>query len=204
VASGNQVQGYAASLITMGEGVALQAYEDPAKGAGRNIGMGYNLKANAATVDQDLKQAKVPAERIEGVKNGTVQLTPDQAVRLLKLTLPRYEKQVRNTAEAAAPGLWDTKLTQREKAVMIDVAYQVGSTDQFKKAWAAAARGDMQAFADEVKVSYTDHSGQRREDTRRNNLRASMLAGLAHWDAVLDRFGSLPSDKLQAAALASK
>jgi GH24 family phage-related lysozyme (muramidase) len=198
-ATASTPQVYAMSLITMGEGVALRAYDDPARGAGKNIGMGYNLKANEKTVQADLRRAQVPEERIQAVIDGTADLTKDQAKRLLQVALPRYETQVKEVANATSPGLYD-RMTPAQKAVMLDVAWQVGSTDQFKKAWSALASGDMARFADETKVFYTDRSGARREDTRRNNLRASMLAGLSHWEATVSKFGSLPSSKLQAVA----
>ncbi|KQW02211.1 hypothetical protein [Rhizobacter sp. Root1221] len=195
--------GYAASLVTMGESVALRAYDDPAHGAGKNIGMGYNLKANEKNVVSDLKRAGVPEERIEGIRDGSVQLTPEQAKRLLMVALPRYEKQTQTVAEAAAPGLW-AKMTPAQRAVMIDVAYQVGDPAKFKQAWAALAAGDQETFQKETKVFFTDRSGERKEDTRRNNLRASMLAGLSHWEASVQKYGTLPSSKLQAVALTSQ
>ena len=189
-------QSYAASLISMGEGVMLETYEDPAQGAGRNIGMGYNLTANAATAPADLKRAGVPDERIREVLDGKRRLEPDQAKRLLLVALPRYEKQVQEVAEATSPGLWN-RMTPAQKAVMIDVAWQVGSADKFKQAWGALAANDMPRFADETKVFYTDRSGAKKEDTRRNNLRASMLAGLSHWEATVEKYGALPSSKLE-------
>jgi hypothetical protein len=196
-------QSYAASLITMGESVALRAYQDPAKDAGSNIGMGYNLKANAASVNADLKRAGVPEEAIEAVKSGKAELTPDQAKRLLMVAMPRYEKQVHDLAESTQTGLWG-RMTPAQKAVMIDVAWQVGDAGQFKRAWEALSKGDQKAFAEETKVTYVDRSGERREDTRRNNLRASMLAGMSFWDTTVQKFGSLPSSKLQALAATSK
>lgn len=192
----------AASLITLGEGVVLQAYDDPASGAGKNIGMGYNLKANAGRVHADLKQAGVPAERIQDVVDGKAALTPEQAKRLLMVALPRYEKQVQEVAESSSPGLW-SKMTAAQKAVMIDVAWQTGDPAQFKKAWGSLVAGDNAAFTEQTKVHYTDRSGTRREDTRRNALRASMLAGLGHWQATVEKYGSLPSSKLQALAFNS-
>jgi GH24 family phage-related lysozyme (muramidase) len=190
-------EGLAAALITMGESVALQAYDDPAQGAGKNIGMGYNLQANAKTVRSDLKRALVPEERIDQVLAGEVQLTPEQAKRLLMVAMPRYEKQVQEVAEATSPGLW-ARMKPVQKAVMVDVAWQVGSTEKFKKAWEAVAANDMEKFTEETKVTYVDRSGTRREDKRRNDLRASMLAGIPHWEALVDKYESLPANKLAA------
>ena len=199
-AAGSQHMSYAASLTTLGEGVKLSRYSDPAAGAGDNIGMGYNLKANAATANEDLRRAGVPADVVQQVLDGKAELTTDQAKRLLMVSLPRYEKSARDTAEATSPGLW-AKMLPQQKAVMIDVAYQVGSTDQFKKAWGALARGDATAFADATKVTYVDKSGTRKEDTRRNGLRATMLGGLGMWDQAMSKYAALPSTKLAANTL---
>lgn len=191
-------QGLAASLITMGEGMVLQAYSDPARGAGKDIGMGYNLAANQATVDADLKRSGVPQEALQAVKDGTAKLTPDQAVRLLRVALPRYETEARNTAEETQVGLWQ-RMTPIQRAVMIDVAWQMGDSGRFKKAWSALAAGDQTRFADEAKVFYVNRNGDRVEDTRRNNLRANMLAGIERWNALVSAAGNAPQSKLLSA-----
>ena len=182
---------------------ALQARDDPAFGAGKNIGMGYNLKANEATSRSDLRRAGVPDERIDDVLEGRASLMPEQAQRLLMVAMPRYEKQVQEVANAANPGLWD-RMTAPQRAVMVDVAYQVGSTDKFKKAWAALATGDSESFRNETKVFYTNKAGERVEDTRRGQLRASMLSGIPHWEAMVQKYGSMPGSKLQALAMSPK
>lgn len=174
--------GLASSLIAMREGVSLTAYPDPNPEAGMNIGAGYNLKANAANVDSDLKRAGVPVDRIADVKTGKASLTPDQAKRLIEVAAPRYEESARKSAEATAPGLW-TRMTASQRAVMVDIAYQVGDPAQFKKAWAALAAGKTQEFSDETRVSYRNKAGVMVEDTRARELRASMLAGIADWNA---------------------
>lgn len=190
--------GLAASLISVAEEVVLNRYGDPAKDAGFNIGMGYNLKANAATVDADLKAAGVPADRIEAVKNGTAELLPDQAKRLLMHTMPRYEKLAKSAAEGTQPGLW-LKMTPPQRAVMIDIGWQMGNPAAFKKAWGHLASGDQAAFASETKVFFTNQRGERVEDTRRGNLRANMLAGVSTWDATLARVAGTPSTKMASA-----
>jgi len=123
----------AASLVTAREGVMLSAYGDPAKGAGLNVGAGYNLKANAATAAADLKAVGVPAERVPDVQAGKAALTPDQVKALTKLTIQRFEPQVIKAAEAAKPGLWQS-LTPQQRAVMLDVAYQTGDPGSYSKA----------------------------------------------------------------------
>lgn len=192
----------AASLVTMGEGLSLQRYQDPAKGAGMNIGMGYNLNANKDHAVSDLTMAGVPQERIQDVIEGRASLTQRQAERLLLNTLPRFADQVKRTADATNPELWG-RMTPAQKAVMIDVAYQAGDPAKFKKAWAALSANDPKIFAEETKVTYTNQAGAKVEDTRRNNLRASLLTGTSHWEAAIKTFAKLPSSKLQAATVAS-
>lgn len=185
----------AASLITMGEAVALTSYDDPNPDAGRNIGMGYNLKANAGRAREDLKRAGVPEERIDQVLKGEVELLPAQAKRLLDISLPRYSKLAEKAAEETAPGLWGRMLPS-QRAVMIDVAWQTGDPDQFRKAWKALADNKPDEFAAAIKVFYSDGSGQKVEDKRRNGLRAAMLAGAPAWGATLARSAGVPSTKL--------
>lgn len=200
---GLQHQGLAASLITMGEGVVLQAYPDPAKDAGNNIGAGYNLKANAANAPSDLKRAGVPESLIQDVIAGKRQMTTEQVMRLTQVAMPRYENLARDTAEKTSPGLW-AKMTPPQKAVMIDVAYQVGSVDQFRRAWSALANGDQEGFIKEAQTTYVNQSGERVTDKRRNTLRAAMLGGSPQWSATIDKYGSLPGSALDVAALNRK
>ncbi|PIM50806.1 hypothetical protein CS062_23050 [Roseateles chitinivorans] len=180
--------GLAGSLIAMREGVSLTAYPDPNPSAGMNIGAGYNLKANAANVNQDLKRAGVPEDRVEDVKAGRASLTPDQAKRLIEVAAPRYETLARRSAEETAPGLWG-RMTPQQRAVMVDIAYQVGDPAQFKKAWAALAAGKTQEFSDETRVFYRNKAGEMVEDARARDLRASMLAGIADWDTRINLMG---------------
>lgn len=201
--TGTMHQSLAASLTTMGEAVMLQAYPDPAKDAGYNIGMGYNLKANAKEAPDDLKRAGVPADMVQAVISGKAQITPEQASRLLMVTMPRYEKSAKDAAESTSPGLWG-KMTPAQKAVMTDISYQVGSSGQFKKAWAALAAGDSAAFSAASKVFYTNKDGVKVEDTRRNSLRAAMLEGTEKWSAVVSKYGSFPSNQMESLALNTK
>ena len=174
----------AASLATVREGVVLSAYSDPARGAGLNIGAGYNLKGNATTTAADLQAVGVPPNRIEDIKAGKAALTPEQAKWLTQLTMRRVDEQVKKVAEGVKPGLW-ASLSAPQKAVMLDVAYQTGDASQYRKAWAALAKGDTQAFRSELRTYYTNQQGQRTEDTRALDLRASLLQGLPAWKARL-------------------
>lgn len=192
----------AASLVTVGEGVVTHAYDDPAQGAGRNIGTGYNLKANAENAPADLRRAGVPAGSVQGVLEGTLQMTSDQVSRLTQVSIQKYAEIAKGTAEKSAPGLW-ARMTAPQKAVMIDLAYQVGSVDKYKNAWKALAAGDEAGFAANAVTTYVNRAGERVVDKRRNSLRASMLAGSSTWDATVNKYGSYPSTALDVASLNS-
>lgn len=188
--------GIAGALVTQGEAVALTAYTDPNPAAGKNIGTGYNLNANAATVNDDLRRAGVPKERIEDVKSGRASLTPEQAENLTKVVLPRYAKQAKAVVDKADPALWD-RLTDPQRAVMVDLAWQLGqgSLEKFKKAVGALAAGDNAAFLEHSRVFYTNAKGERVEDTRRNNLRAHAIRGtLAQAAGITKTLPSTPVD----------
>lgn len=165
-----------AALTAMGEGLVLKATPDPNPRAGNNIGYGYNLNANAGTIADDFRRANIPATSIEGIKAGTVQITPEQAARLLEVSLPRYEARAKQAVDAVDPNLWPA-LSMPQKAALTDVSYQVGDVGQFHKALGALARKDVAGFQDALKVTYLDKDGNRREDVRRNNLRALMVSG---------------------------
>ncbi|RQT93850.1 hypothetical protein DF146_12315 [Burkholderia cenocepacia] len=170
----------AASLTAMGEGLVLKATPDPNPKAGLNIGYGYNLRANDATIGEDFRRAQIPRESIDGIKAGTVQITPEQAARLLEVSLPRYEQRAKQAVDAARPGLWYT-ISAGQRAALTDVAYQVGDVGQFQKAIGALARKDIAGFNDALKVTYLADDGTRREDQRRNNLRSLMINGISAW-----------------------
>ncbi|WP_396328907.1 hypothetical protein [Burkholderia anthina] len=167
---------FSAALTAMGEGLVLKATPDPNPKAGNNIGYGYNLNANAGTIGEDFRRAGIPATSIDGIKNGSVQITPEQAARLLEVTLPRYEARAKQAVDAVDPKLWSA-LSMPQKATLTDVSYQVGDVGQFHKALGALARKDVAGFQDALKVTYLDKDGNRREDVRRNNLRALMVSG---------------------------
>ncbi|MCR4467785.1 hypothetical protein [Burkholderia sp. SCN-KJ] len=176
--------GLAASLTAMGEGLVLKATPDPNPKAGNNIGYGYNLNANAGTIEEDFRRAGIPSKSIDGIKSGSVQITPEQAARLLEVSLPRYEARAKQAVEVASPGLW-RRISAGQRAVFTDVAYQVGDVGQFHKAIGALARKDIAGFNDALKVTYLDKGGNRREDVRRNNLRSLMINGVSAWSQGL-------------------
>jgi hypothetical protein len=181
---GRDYRAQARALITLGEAVMLTAYDDPAKGAGKNIGMGYNLKANAKVAAEDLRKAGVPPDEIPKVLAGQRAITPRHAMNLLNVAMPRYEQAARAAIEKAQPGAWES-LPPRAKAALIDVAWQAGSPEKFQKATQALLAGDMQGFADNLKVHYKNKQGEMVEDVRRNQLRSAMLGGPARFRALV-------------------
>lgn len=189
-----------AALITAGEGVASKPYQDPRREAGTNIGMGYNLKANAATVDMDLAAAGVSPGDAAGVKAGTRALTVEQSKALLLAVVPRYTELAQKAADKALPGLW-SKMTNQQRAVMTDIGYQTGNPAQFAKALQSLAKGDTAAWQQETKVFYrkTD-GGPLIEDATRTGHRAAFLAGQGIFQARVGQLATIPSNALQALA----
>ncbi len=191
--------GMAASLIALREGLVTAVYNDPAKGAGQNIGFGYNLDANKDRLESDFKRAGIDPSLIPAIKEGRAQITPEQAQKLLMVTLPPYVKRAEMAVNRLGrDGLWQD-LSPQQRAIMVDIAYQVGSVDKFEKAIKALADNDAKAFSAEVSTFYTDRSGNRREDTRARRLRADLLAGRSQWHARIQQVGRLPSSALESA-----
>lgn len=187
-------RGTALALITMGEAMVLQRYPDPAKGD--NIAMGYSLTANAKTAKNDLKRAKVPDNMIEDVIAGRAALTMEQAMRLTEVAYTRYEHSAAAAANNTAPGLWD-RLNHKQRAVLVDVAWQTGDPAQFTRALKSLVAGDMVSFKDQIKVRYRDRkTGEMKEDVRRNNLRASLLDGT--FGSAIREASRIPSTRLAA------
>lgn len=176
-----------AALITTGEAVRLTAYTDPNSSAGKNIGMGYNLNANAATIEADFRKAGIPVERIPDIKAGRASITEQQAMGLLVAVLPRYQQKAADAVNEIRPNSWKT-LSEGQKAMLTDVQWQVGDVSQFKTALHALLAGDMVKFNSSIKVKYrANATAPYQEDTRRNSLRSAALAGADSFMRVLSR-----------------
>lgn len=176
------------AMITVGEEVMLGRYEDPAKGAGFNIGMGYNFNANAKTLHKDLERAGVIRSEVQKVIDGKAQITPRQAMNLLTLQLDRYEDAAQRAVEKRQPGAW-ARIPPRAKAALIDVAWQAGDPGQFTTAISKLLEGDVGGFSESLVVTYKDKAGNRKVDTRRNQMRSALLAGPARFKAIVDNHG---------------
>jgi hypothetical protein len=174
----------AGALITQGESVALKVYDDPAKGAGKNIGIGYNLNGNAGTLESDFRKAGIPVESIEAIKAGKASITAEQAQRLLNVTVERYADKAKGVIEKKYPGMWN-RMTPNQKAVVTDVAYQVKDFSQFGPSIDALFSGDQARIDGAFQVKFTDQNGTVKVDTRRNNLRANMLKGTSVFSSIV-------------------
>jgi hypothetical protein len=174
-----------AALTALGEGVALRAYKDPARGM--NIGIGYNMDANAATLAEDFRRAGIPAEHIEEIKAGTKSISREQAMRLYTAVQPRYEAIAQRGVEKLYPGEW-AKLPANQRAVLTDVAYQVGSIDKFTTAIDAFLQNDMVTGGEHLVVKYKDrNTGDYKTDYGRHNLRLAMLQSPSSFTNTLSR-----------------
>lgn len=190
-----------AALVTMGEGVRLTAYKDPATGAGMNIGIGYNFQGRGSRIASDFAKAKIPNDdaSIQAIKEGRMSISEEQAQRLLKAVLPEYKEIARKAVEARATGLWD-KLPEHQKAVLTDVAYQVGDVSQFKTALGHLMAGEAEAFGGALKVKYRKGAdGAYVTDDPRNNLRSLMLSqGAQFFMTTINEASRKPASKLAA------
>ena len=197
----------AGALTAMGEGVVLQVYPDPAKG--RNIGLGYNIDQNLETYREDFRKAGIPADKIDAIVEGKAGITTDQAVRLYTVVQPRYEAMAKAAVERIMPGVWG-RLMPNQKAVMTDLAYQVGSADkskavdQFSKGLAMMLSGKLEDAAKHFGVSWRRRQdGQMVVDEHRNNLRSHMLQSPEGFDFVVHNVGRKPRNAAEALRLSS-
>lgn len=189
------------ALTTMGEGVALRAYKDPSRGT--NIGIGYNMTANAANITEDFRRAGIPADLVEGIKNGTVSIDADQAMRLFTAVQPRYTAIAKAGIEAKHAGVWD-KLPPNQKAVLVDMAYQVGSIEKFTKMADHLSAGDLVKAGEGMKVNYRDRTtGETVVDVGRHNLRMNMLHTPENFTNILAHVARKPRTVFDARKLAS-
>jgi hypothetical protein len=174
--------GMAVGLTGLGEGLRLARYQDPAKGAGWNIGFGYNIDANKATVRDDFRAANIPSDKVDAILNGKASITEDQAQRLLQHTLEkRYIPRAQGVVEKVEPGLWG-KLTPHMRTVLTDVAYQVKDFNEFapsiKKMSEAIRTKNPELLKNVLTVMYDPNgSGKKVPVPGRNEKRWQFLAG---------------------------
>lgn len=177
---------YSGALTAMGEGVVLKAYKDPANGT--DIGIGYNIDANRKTVEEDFRKAGIQYP-VADVESGKASISVEQAVRLYQVVKPRYEALATNAFEAKYGKGSFKNLSDPEKAVLTDIAYQSGASvnnfnilmgRMFNKNYDGNLEGDLS-------ISYKNRNGDRVVDKNRNNLRVNMLLG--KWSPALKLAG---------------
>ncbi len=166
-----------AALVAASEALRTTSYADS---GGRSIGYGYNMTRNGdEQTIKDFRAAGIPVDQLEAIKAGTVQITEEQANRLLLTTLDRYAANARDVVEKREPGAWN-KITPQQRAVLTDLAYQGG-------------KGNLSKLGDAVdKLVKGDLSGAGlvlhiagKPDSRRHDLRKLMLAGPVHFNSIL-------------------
>lgn len=190
------------SLTVMSEGLRLTAYKD---NKGSAIGVGYNMDANSKTLAEDFRRSGIPASSIEAIKAGTASITEDQAMRLYQVSYGRATQAAQAGVERLyGQGEW-LKLPPNKQAVLVDIAYQVGSVDKFIKGVGSLVNGDDQAAMDHLKVKYRQRSdGKFVEDTPRNNLRFHMLNGTGTFGGLIDEVARKPRSIIEAKVAAAQ
>lgn len=190
------------SLTVMSEGVRLTAYKD---NKGSAIGVGYNMDANAKTLTEDFRRSGIPESSIESIKSGKASITEDQAMRLYQVSYARATQSAQAGVEKLyGQGEW-LKLPPNKKAVLVDIAYQVGSVDKFIKGVGSLIDGDDQAAMDHLKVKYRQRSdGKFVEDTPRNNLRFHMLNGTGTFGGLIDEVARKPRSLIESKVAAAQ
>jgi GH24 family phage-related lysozyme (muramidase) len=183
--SGSEYKNFAAALIITGEGVSATAYDDPNRKAGKNIGAGFNFNAHSLeNTKRYFAQAGINPGKIDDLKEGKASLTPDQIKNLVMVTLPTYTKKAKEAVEELYPRMWDN-MTPYQRAVITDVAYQVGDVRQFRQSIQAMYSGDSDKISQAFKVKYSK-DGKMVEDVRRNTIRAKALEGFGAFRAFVN------------------
>jgi GH24 family phage-related lysozyme (muramidase) len=175
----SKMEDSASALIMAREGLRTTAYDDPAKGAGKNIGFGYNLNQRShKEIERDFKRAGINFGDLEGIRSGKVKISSDQARLLLEATVPQYVKAAQSVANGAKAGMWD-ELSNSQKAVLVDLAYQLGpgKLQKFKQSFKALMSGTADDLGNLFMVNYTDQTGKLVPDTRGHALRSAMYSG---------------------------
>lgn len=173
-------------LTALREGVSLRAYNDPARGL--NIGIGYNMDQNKATVDSDFRRAGITFP-VEDIRSGKATITTEQAIRLYRVVQPKYEQWAKDAYEnVAGTGAYD-KLAKSEKAVLTDMTYQAGKkVADFKTLIGELAKPEHTITGDMLRMFYKDRNTQKlKEDVNSKNLRLHVLTG--RLDVALNGLG---------------
>lgn len=136
----------------------------------RTIGYGYNIDAHL-NPSNDLIEAGVSEEDVEGVLRGEKEIDETTAVRLLHLSTVRAQQD----AQRVVPRY--DKLPPEVQEVVTNMAYQMGPTGLlgFKKFREALYQGDYEKAAKEI----LDSKFARKDAPERAKRHAKVLSGLA-------------------------
>lgn len=161
------------ALMAIGEGFRNKLFGDPNQ-KDSLIGFGYNVSVRSnEQIARDFARAGiVDPDRQQRVLRGEEAITPDEAARLSQQV---KEKSARVAVATLGQKAWDV-LPDHRRAVLIDLAYQVGdNSTAFKSALKNLARGNEKGVLAALEVSYWKEKDQQRvKDHRRNNLRLAM------------------------------
>jgi len=184
------------ALTVLGEGVVSRVYRDA--GGIPTIGVGYNLQANAATLQDDFRRALIPAERIEDIKAGRAELTSDQITRLFDISYGRIEESTKKTVESLyGKDAW-AKLGAHRRAVLTDLAFNVGSIKEFPQTLDRFMNEMGSLEEQNFVVHYRNKEGKMIPLEARNNLRVGMLNGMHSFQAIVEQVASKPRSSVQA------
>lgn len=190
------------SLTVLGEGVRSKVYLD-SQGI-PTIGIGYNLRSNARTLKEDFRRSGIPADAIEDIKAGRKELTQDQIMRLFDISYFRAEDTARKNIESLyGEDAW-TQLGGHRKAVLVDVAFNIGDIREFAPT--------LQKFMNDVgslqEQNLKVHERKKVDGQvvfvplkERNNLRLAMLGGMLSFNGVIKHVEGKPRNAVQAHAL---
>jgi GH24 family phage-related lysozyme (muramidase) len=138
-------------LIIKEEGFAKKAYPD-----GGKVSIGYGHQIKDAEYKQGFIQAGDEQVPISGNKGIDTTITKDQAQKLLKMDMPRYENQA---IKALTESTW-SKLNDNQKAALTDYSYNVGSLAGLKGLKEAIDSGDTTKASEIIKNGIATEQGK--------------------------------------------
>lgn len=165
------------SLTGWAEGLKTHIYQDPARGAGDNIGYGYNIGLKKPEqVAEDFRRAGITNK--DDVLAGKGDITEEQSRRLLKISLEDARTKARNAIGTAE---FD-RLPERGKAVLTDLAYCTKDITEFQQTMDYMKKGDWKGLSENITLSYMDSKTNRRvQNERRLGAYKAIIAGDANW-----------------------
>jgi GH24 family phage-related lysozyme (muramidase) len=177
----------ASALAIAAEGLVLTPTGDP-NGRHVTIGAGYNLSTRTPQqVQADFQRAQIPAHRTQAILKGQTEMTPDEAVRLMQVSIKTEAEPIAQRAfEARHPGKWST-LRPEQRAALSYLAYSSGAGVQgYPKLMDAIARGDTDAAVKEYEINYKK-DGKTHSAKRAVVLGREMLRGVGPFKTLINQ-----------------